>query len=315
MIKVWLGYLVRLPKFLFLLVKDLIPYIKNRSWLNFDGWGLHLYVGKFGAGKTCTMVHDAYALAKRYPKLTIVTNLQLSGFPAHTQILPLRSPQDILNAPVNTLVLIDEIGTIFNSRDFAASKQSVPKILFQHLCQCRKRHMQIYATTQRWNFLDKQLRDITDTVRVTRSHLSHPFTRICTVYTYDAVEYDLSFSNPQYPLAAIDARVYCQTDADRNRYDTQQLIDNMLQADYISDEEYCVIGESSSRKSPVRSLTAASAGSAKTKLQNITPSLFAGGFLFAFWMCHCVLFLHQFFMLFIHSVFHVVCNDNIAVCV
>ena len=100
MIKVWLGYLVRLPKFLFLLVKDLIPYIKNRAWLNFDGWGLHLYVGKFGAGKTCTMVHDAYALAKRYPKLTIVTNLQLSGFPAHTQILPLRSPQDILNAPV-----------------------------------------------------------------------------------------------------------------------------------------------------------------------------------------------------------------------
>lgn len=158
MIKVWLGYLVRLPKFLFLLVKDLIPYIKNRSWLNFDGWGLHLYVGKFGAGKTCTMVHDAYLLAKRYPKLTIVTNLQLSGFPSHTQILPLRSPQDILNAPVNTLVLIDEIGTIFNSRDFAASKQSVPKILFQHLCQCRKRHMQIYATTQRWNFLDKQLR-------------------------------------------------------------------------------------------------------------------------------------------------------------
>ena len=53
---------------------------------------------------------------------------------------------------------------------------------------------------------------------------------------YDAVEYDLSFSNPQYPIAAIDARVYCQTDADRNRYDTQQLIDNMLQADYISDE-------------------------------------------------------------------------------
>lgn len=143
----------------------------------------------------------------------------------------------ILNAPVNTLVLIDEIGTIFNSRDFAASKQSVPKILFQHLCQCRKRHLQIYATTQRWNFLDKQLRDITDTVRVTRSHLAHPFTRICTVYTYDAVEYDLSFSNPQYPLAAIDARVYCQTDADRNRYDTQQLIDNMLQSDYISDEE------------------------------------------------------------------------------
>lgn len=56
--------------------------------------------------------------------------------------------------------------------------------------------------------------------------------------------------------------------------------------------KFCAIGESFSRKSLVRFLTAASAGSAKTKLHNITPSLFAGGFLFAFWMCHCVLFLH-----------------------
>ena len=80
-------------------------------------------------------------------------------------------------------------------------------------------------------------------------------------------------------------------------------------------KKYCVIGESSSRKLPARSLTAASVGFVKTKLHKDAPSLFAGGFLFAFWMCHSILFLHQFFMLFIHSVFHVVCNDNIAVCV
>lgn len=82
MIKVWLGYLVRLPKFLFLLVKDLIPYIKNRAWLNFDGWGRICMWASSALAKPATMVHDAYALAKRYPKLTIVTNLQLSGFPA-----------------------------------------------------------------------------------------------------------------------------------------------------------------------------------------------------------------------------------------
>lgn len=230
-------YIKKLPHFLFLIIKDLVLYIKYQKWHDFEHWGLHLYVGQFGAGKTCSMVNDAYHLAKQYKQLTIVTNLKLIGFPEYTNILPLKTPQDILNAPPDTLVLIDEIGTIFNSRDFASSKESVPKILFQHLCQQRKRHMMIYATTQRWNFLDKQLRDITDTVRATRSHFGHPFTRICTVWKYDAVEYDKAYTNPLLPLIPISGDVYVQTDACRQRYDTAELIQNMLKAEYISDAE------------------------------------------------------------------------------
>jgi hypothetical protein len=55
----------------------------------------------FLQGWTKTMVCDAYKLAKRYPQLTIVSNFKLMGFPAHTVILPLVTPQDILNAPDN----------------------------------------------------------------------------------------------------------------------------------------------------------------------------------------------------------------------
>jgi len=106
------------------------------------------------------------------------------------------------------LVLIDEIGTIFNSRDFAASKESVPKILFQHLCQVRKRHLMIIATSQRWNFVDKQLRDIVATVRVCHVHLSHPFSRLGTVHVYDSHDYDLAFSNPMCPLIPLSAYAY-----------------------------------------------------------------------------------------------------------
>lgn len=236
-ISVLFQYLFKLPHLLCLLFKDLIAYLTHKRWTWFEDWGLHLYVGQFGAGKTCSMVHDAYQKAKHYPQLTIVTNLKLQNFPKHTRILPLTSPKDILNAPEDTLVLIDEIGTIFNSRDFASSKESVPKILFQHLCQQRKRHMMIYATTQRWNFLDKQLRDITTTVRVTRSHFSHPWTRICTVYRYDAQDYDRAFTNPLVPLSALCADVYVQTDACRDLYDTAELINTMLTAEYIPDAE------------------------------------------------------------------------------
>lgn len=229
--------LYRLPHFLVLEVIDFIKWLRNKGWLIFEGWGLHIYVGRFGAGKTCTMVNDAYALAKRYPQLHIVTNINLTNFPKHTEILPLKTPQDILNAPKNTLVLIDEIGTIFNSRDFAASKESVPKILFQHLCQERKRHLEIFATSQRWNFVDKQLRDITATVRVCSVHFPHPFCRLGTVHEYDSHEYDLAFSNPLMPLNCLDAYAYVQTDKIRKLYDTTELVQNMLKMDYVSDEE------------------------------------------------------------------------------
>lgn len=198
---------------------------------------MHVYVGRFGAGKTSSMVRDAYHLAKQYPQLTILTNLKLNNFPKYTKIFPLKSAQDIVNAPANTLVLIDEIGTIFNSRDFTKSKESVPKILFQHLCQCRKRRMMIYATSQRWNFVDKQLRDIVATVRSTRLAFAHPFSRMGTVRVFDSTEYDLHFSNPLYPIVPLYAYAYVQTDKIRQLYDTTELVENMLTSKYIEDNE------------------------------------------------------------------------------
>ena len=229
--------LIHLPEFIFWEVYDLILYIKNKGWTVFEGWGLHLYVGAFGAGKTSTMVKDALATAKAYPQVTILTNFALYNFPKHTTILPLKTVNDILEAPDNTLVLIDEIGTIFNSRDFVGGQKSLPKILFQHICQCRKRHIQIFATTQRWNFLDKQLRDITATVNVTKLHFKHPFSRMATVWTYDAVDYDLAYTNPMYSPQVIGTDVYIQSNKLRRSYDTSELVQTMLTADYVSDAE------------------------------------------------------------------------------
>lgn len=228
--------LLNLPHFLYWLVRDLYLYIVNQGWKIFEGWGLHLYVGKFGAGKTCTLVHDAYKICARYPQVSVVTNFKLMNFPDHTHIYPLKTVQDILNAPDNTLVLIDEIGTVFNSRDFLGGK-GVPKILFQHICQCRKRHIEILATTQRWNFLDKQLRDVTDTVTAARVWLKHPFSRMVTCRVYNAQDYDLAFTNPVYQPKMEGCNVYIQTDDFRCRYDTDELVETMLASDYLSDAE------------------------------------------------------------------------------
>lgn len=225
------------PRFIFTVAKDFVKYIINRDYKKFQGWGLHIYLGMFGMGKTCSMVYDAYNIACKYEGLTIITNLKLQNFPEHCKILPLRSAQDILNAPDNTLVLIDEIGTIFNSRDFAKSKESVPKLLFQHICQCRHRHLMIMGTVQRWGFLDKQLRDITADVTVCKTSFRHPFSRMVTNTVYDAYEYDLFCSNPLRPIMALSADCYIQTDKIRALYDTKEMVDTLLTMEYISDKE------------------------------------------------------------------------------
>lgn len=235
-IESFFNFIFAIPIF----IKDLFFYFKNKTYKDFSKWGLHLFVGKFGAGKTTTMVHYAYKLAKKYPQLTILTNLNLTNFPKYTNILLLNSIDDILAAPVNCLVLIDEIGTLFNSRDFANKDNSLPKILFQYLCQCRKRKLMIYGTVQRWNFLDKQLRDICDTVYSTKTFFKHPFSRIAMVCRFDAYYYDLAFSNPLMPLPLMSASSYIQTDFLRSLFTTEQLISSLLKMtkkDFIDEIE------------------------------------------------------------------------------
>ena len=225
------------PVFLYYQIYDHLIYFWYRRFKLFPGWGIHLFTGKFGQGKTSLMTIKAYKLAKKYPQLHIVTNIKLMNFPDHTKILPLNTAEDILNAPTNSLILIDEIGTLFNSRDFASGKNSVPKPVFQHLCQCRKRHLMIYATVQRFNLLDKQIRDITATVTDCSASARHPFSRLLTGLTYDIEEYEAYTTNKMYTPRVSRSSVVIQKDKFRHLYDTTELIQGLLTKEYLSDEE------------------------------------------------------------------------------
>lgn len=229
--------LLLLPKFLIVVCKDFFMHIKKKRYKKFSGFGIHIYTGSFGSGKTSAMIARAYQLAKKYPDLTLVTNITLSNFPKHTKILPLNSPKDILEAPRPALILIDEIGTIFNSRDFAKSRESVPKPVYQHLCQCRHRDLMIYGTCQNWGQLDKQIRDITHSVRVCKVSLAHPFSRLATVKIFDRFDYDMWYSDRRIPLKMLSGYCYIQTDKIRELYDTNELVTSVLNAEYISDRE------------------------------------------------------------------------------
>ena len=62
--------------------KDLYSYIKEKKWKNFNRYGIRMYVGMFGHGKTLTMSHDARKLYKKYgDSLRFVSNYKLEDIP------------------------------------------------------------------------------------------------------------------------------------------------------------------------------------------------------------------------------------------
>ena len=237
MIKIFLLSFFKSPKIFTYIFYDFFIYLFLKKFREFYGWGIHLYTGRFGQGKSNVMSYYAYKKCCKYKQLSILTNLSVNNFPSCINVIPLNNAKDILNAPRNCLVLIDEIGTIFNSRDFSTGKNAVPKSLFQHLCQCRKRNMMILGTVQKYNLLDKQIRDISADVTVCKSSFKHPFTRFVRLYKYDVDEYDMYVSNHMYNPRLLKSSCYVQTNLSRNLYDTSQLIDNMLNADYLSDDD------------------------------------------------------------------------------
>lgn len=226
-----------LPSFFCYFIYDLLNYIVYHEYQIFTGWGIHLYTGKFGKGKTSQAVIDTYNLCKKFKQITVLTNIKLMNFPEHTKILSLNTVDDILNAPENTICLIDEIGTLFNSRDFTSGKKSVPKSLFQHLCQCRKRKLVIFGTVQRFNLLDKQIRDVSADVTACNSMPKYPFTRILQAVTFDIDEYEMYMINPMYNPRVLKSNVLIQKNQYRQLYDTTELVQGLLEQNYVPDTE------------------------------------------------------------------------------
>ena len=208
---------------------DLYRYLKNKEWKLFTGYGLHIYIGLFGKGKTISMVKKAYDIACSYPQVTILTNIKLQNFPAHTNIIQLQNFKQIIDAPADTLILLDEISSILNSRRW--DKEGVPPALLGQLLQIRKQRKMILATAQRFEHVDKLIRDITYSVRDCNTH----FGRWTFVTYYDAFDYERQ--NAMKPTVAYDFADFLQTDKLRDSYDTYELIDSMKKEEFLTDKE------------------------------------------------------------------------------
>lgn len=224
---------LHLPHYVFYGSKDLYRYIKYKRWREFKGYGKILtFNGLFGAGKTLSTTHYVSRIYKKYDgvevydfdakkwvtqHIHIVSNYHFTGIPytklvGEYQLINFDQPkQDV------TIFVLDEIGAIFNNRDY---KSFTPDVLTSML-QCRHRKAMFIGTSQRFQMQDKNFR-----ITMEKANQCKKVWRIVKISTYDA--YQLENCNNPTMLKPLKNKYWFCYDRDYNAYDTNEMVCKLL---------------------------------------------------------------------------------------
>ena len=129
--------------------------IYNRDPLEFNEYGLHLFCGEQGSGKTTAVVELIQRWKKRYPAMKVITNMDLKG--EDKNITHWRDILEYSNDIYGTAVVIDEIQAWFSSNE---SKNFPPEMLAE-ISQQRKQRKAIVGTAQVFSRVAKPIREQT----------------------------------------------------------------------------------------------------------------------------------------------------------
>lgn len=137
--------------------------VRNRTKWDFDLFGTKIFCGAQGSGKTLSASRWVRKLADIYPAMKICTNLQLSGFPLHTEIIEytgVDSLFEIENGVQGVVFLIDEIQLEMNSLE----SRQIPLSVITEISQQRKQKKMIVGTAQVLMRLAKPIREQFDQI-------------------------------------------------------------------------------------------------------------------------------------------------------
>lgn len=214
------------------MVKDIYTYVKERKWKDFNYYGIDMFIGMFGHGKTLSMTNKARRIYKKFGNdVLFLSNYKLVGIPYveltnFAQIVELGEENDRLKKYKGIVVLIDEIEDVLSHRNYAR----FPLQMLNTLTQQRKLHVYIMCSAQRFFMVDKLFRNLT-----THAIDCNKYWRLQHVVYYDAWDYENSM-NAQM-LRPITNTWWFVKDDDFNCYDTTQLIDKNSSEMFISNEE------------------------------------------------------------------------------
>lgn len=220
-----LRFINKFIKFFVWKFRDL-KELKNNPDL-FREFGLTMFTGRQGAGKTMAMVEHLEQLRKRYPKALILTNF---GYEHETQ--PFNSWQDLFNVrngDHGVIFCIDEIQNEFSS----ASSKSFPESLLAEITQQRKQKIKILATSQVFTRVAKPLREqCFEVVECITLAGRWTFAKCFDADDYNAV---IDSNNPDKKLKMRRKwrKNFIQDNKIRELYDSYAKVERMKRTEYI----------------------------------------------------------------------------------
>lgn len=202
-------------------IKDLIKYIIEKKWKYWQGFGIRMYCGYFGSGKSMLASKFIVDNYNRYG-VNVISNI-----PLNIPYTPLINKSQIENCPNDTIIFIDECNTLFNARSW----KDFPVELIYQLCQNRKKKIMLIMTAPRFHLVDKSIRDVTE--HVYECHKS--FWRIHVVEIFDGWERENAIDiNMMKPLQTFG--VFAK-DSYYENYDSFAIIDNVKKEEFLSNSE------------------------------------------------------------------------------
>jgi hypothetical protein len=192
----------------------------NRDPDEFQEYGLHLFCGEQGSGKTTAVVDMLIKLKRKYRKVKIRTNFNYTR-----QDAEISDWKDLVrndNGIYGQIEVIDEIQTWFSSnqsRDF-------PPDMLQEISQQRKQRKMLVGTAQIFGRISKPIREQTTFVYCPMTVAGClTIVRISKPHYYDEESYRFKRYTKRY--------FFIHHDKIRNAFDTYKKIEGMVKSGFV----------------------------------------------------------------------------------
>lgn len=197
--------------------------MRKQGFKPFKEYGLRLYEGVQGSGKTMSLVEQLERYRIEYPDLLIATNF---GYIHETMAISSLSEISVIakiareNGYVGVVIGWDEI-----QNDFDNQTRTYPITILRTITQQRKQGIKILATSQVFTRVAKVIREQTFEV-VKCSTFMGRWTR---QKWYDPLEYEYYIQNPDKfsKMRCNQKYSFVQTDEIRDLYDSYAVIDGL----------------------------------------------------------------------------------------
>lgn len=222
-----------------LFIKDCFKIIRKRlkgESVPFNLYGVYLFNGLGGSGKTISMIRRAQELKQQYPKLLVMGNF-------HCDIIDkyFDSWQDIINTEnidengVNqgVLILFDEMHLTLNSQSW----RNAPDELLEYISLQRHLHKCIFGSAQEWTRISKIIREQVNFIVECKSYMKG---RLITNKCYTKENYLI---NGQQKSSGMRKRPlewresYVGTDKLRQLYDTDEIVKSLKLSETTPEEK------------------------------------------------------------------------------